>query len=139
MTGSRFAKLILLCALGALLFACVREGSPQLIQVLEVAPNEAEVGDRVTILGAGFPQGKVAHLAFRGTLHRPGEKPIEDAEILAEGTVKNAQQIDLAFTDALQALFCGAPGDAAHTTFDGELEVAFAAAIRGSAPSAATL
>jgi hypothetical protein len=68
--------MVLLCALALALFACVREGSPQLIQVLEVAPNDAEVGDRIAVLGAGFPQGKAAHLAFRGTLHRPGERPI---------------------------------------------------------------
>jgi NADH-quinone oxidoreductase subunit H len=129
----------MIAILALALVACVREGSPQLIQVLEVAPNEAEVGDRITILGAGFPQGKAAHLAFRGTLHRPGERPIEDTEILAEGTVKNAQQIDLAFTEAMQTLFCGPAGEAAHTTFDGEVEVAFAAASASSPPIAATL
>ena len=129
-----------LAVLFALLFvACIREGSPQLIQVLEVAPREAEVGDRVEILGAGFPQGKPAHLAFRGTLFRPGEHPIEDAEITAEGTVRNAQQIELAFTEALEALFCGTTGRLTHTTFDGELEVAFSAASPGAPPIAATL
>ncbi len=122
-----------------LLVACIREGSPQLIQVLEVAPREAEVGDRLVILGSGFPQGKPAHLAFRGTLFRPGERPIEDAEINAEGTVRNAQQIELAFTDALEALFCGAAARMTHTTFDGELEVAFTAASPGAPPIAATL
>lgn len=121
------------------LTGCVREGSPQLIQVLELAPHEAEVGDRITIIGAGFPQGRAAHLAFRGTLLRPGERPIDDAEIVAEATVKNAQQIELAFTEALQALFCGPTGEAAHTTFAGELEVAFSAASPGAPPIAATL
>src|SRR5271154_4199704 len=103
---SPFAGIIALVALCALaLVACVRDGSPQLIQVLEVAPSEAEVGERIEILGVGFPQGKPAHLVFRGTLFRPGERPIEDAEIAAEGTVRNAQQIELAFTEAMQALF----------------------------------
>jgi NADH-quinone oxidoreductase subunit H len=140
LSRSRPSLLAGVVALVALfLVACVRDGSPQLIQVLELAPHEAEIGDRIEILGNGFPQGKAAHLAFRGTLFRPGERPIEDTEVVAEGTVRNAQQIELAFTEAMQALFCGGAGQEIHTTFDGELEVAFTAASAGSPPIAATL
>src|SRR5262249_36125616 len=128
-----------LCAFVAFAAGCIRDGSPQLIQLLEVAPREAEVGERLAVMGAGFPQGKPARLAFRGTLYRPGERPIDDAEIPAQGTVLTAQHIELVFTDALQAAFCGVGDRAAHTTFEGELEVAFAAAAPGAPPIAATL
>ena len=137
----RFVSLVPLLALASLvsLASCARDPSLQLIQVLEVAPREAEVGERLAIMGAGFPQGKTAHLAFRGTLHRPGERPIDGVEISAQGLVVTAQQIELLFNDALEESFCGVADNAVHTTFEGELDVAFAAASPGAAPIAATL
>src|SRR5580658_8330879 len=69
------------------LLGCTRDSYPQLIQVLDLAPHEAEVGDRLEVLGSGFPQGKAAHLVFRGNLHRPGFKPVNGVEIEVEGTV----------------------------------------------------
>src|SRR5262249_44361532 len=79
------------------------------------------------------------HLAFRGTLYRPGRRPIERAEITAQALVTSAQQIELAFTESLESLFCGAGEEASHTTFEGEVEVAFTAAYAGAPPIAGTL
>ena len=61
--------------LGVSLVGCQKDSMPQLIQVLDLAPHEAEVGDRLEVLGSGFPHGKTAHLVFRGNLNRPGERP----------------------------------------------------------------
>jgi NADH-quinone oxidoreductase subunit H len=139
-TQARLAIVILFAAvLVSALSACMREGSPQLIQVLDVAPREAEAGDRLEIIGAGFPQGRAAHIEFRGTLRRPGERPLRDAIIAAEGVVLGPQQVELHVTDELEALFCGVADQAAHTTFEGEIDVAFDAANTGAPPIAATL
>ena len=130
---------VALAALVVLVGACVREPSPQLIQVLDVSPREVELGDKIAVFGSGFPRGRDAHLAFRGKLFRPGERPLDDVDIEAHGAVDDEQRITLAFDDALAALFAGVGDRAAHTTFDGELEVAFAAAAPGAPPIAATL
>src|SRR5262245_3878947 len=98
------------------LVGCQREVGPQLIQVLDVAPREVEVGDRLEIVGNGFPQGKTAKIAFRGKLFRPGEAP-ESATIDADGAVQSSTQIELVFTEGLKELFCGAGDKSTHTTF----------------------
>ena len=90
----RFMAVLGFLALTCTLVACQRETLPPLIQVLEFAPREAEVGDKLELRGAGFPQGKSAQIAFHGTLHRPGEKPVSGVEIEATGLVTAAQSID---------------------------------------------
>lgn len=119
--------------------ACGREASPQLVQVLDVAPREVEAGDRLAVVGQGFPPGKTARVTFRGALRRPGERPERGVEIVASGAVTGPEQVQIAFTEVTQALFCGAADRAVHTTFDGELEVAFAAAVPGAPPIAGVL
>src|SRR3954463_13303834 len=101
-------RLLLLAVIALVMsvIGCVIETPPQLIQVLDFAPREAEVGDRLELSGVGFPQGRPARLAFRGTLYRPGEKPTTGVEILAQGVVTSSQQIDLALSETLEALFC---------------------------------
>jgi NADH-quinone oxidoreductase subunit H len=119
--------------------ACARDASPQLVQVLDVAPREVEAGDHLAIVGQGFPPGKAARVTFRGTLRRPGERAEHGAEIEAQGAVTGPEQVQLAFSETTQALFCGAADRAVHTTFDGEVEVAFAAAVPGAPPVAGVL
>jgi NADH-quinone oxidoreductase subunit H len=119
--------------------SCTRELGPQLVNVTDVVPRAVELGDRVVLVGEGFPAGKPARVTFRGTLHRPGERPETGAEIVTSATVLGPDQAELAFTEPVQALFCGAGDRAAHTTFDGDVEVAFAAAAPGAPPIAGTL
>ena len=119
--------------------ACGRESSPQLVQVLDLAPREVEVGERVNLVGEGFPPGKPARVTFRGTLLRPGERPERGAEGVATGAVIGPEHVELGFTEATQALFCGAGDRVAHTTFEGDVEVAFAAAAPGAPPIAGVL
>lgn len=118
---------------------CLREASPQLVRVSDIAPREVEPGDRVAVVGEGFPPGREARVTFRGTLHRPGEKPETAAEIAVSGVVASAEQVEVAFTETMQAMFCRAGDRASHTTFEGDLEVAFAAATAGAAPVAGVL
>jgi NADH-quinone oxidoreductase subunit H len=119
--------------------ACGREASPQLVQVLDMAPREVEVGERVNLLGEGFPPGKPAMVTFRGTLLRPGERPERGAEVVASGAVVGPEHVELGFTEVTEALFCGAGDRKAHTTFEGDVEVAFAAAAPGAPPIAGVL
>ncbi|HEY1690956.1 MAG TPA: NADH-quinone oxidoreductase subunit H [Polyangiaceae bacterium] len=119
--------------------ACGVAASPQLVQVLDVAPRQVEVGERVAILGAGFPPGKPARITFRGTLHRPGQRAETDAAIVTTGTVVGPDHVELLVGEATQALFCGAGERALHTTFEGDVEVAFAAAAPGAPPVAGEL
>jgi NADH-quinone oxidoreductase subunit H len=114
-------------------------GSLQLIRVSDFAPRDVEPGDRVAIVGEGFPAGKPARVTFRGVLHRPGALAQEGAEISVWGTVAAPDRVEVAFDDAAQALFCGAGDRAAHTTFEGDLEVAFASALPGAPPIAGFL
>jgi NADH-quinone oxidoreductase subunit H len=126
--------------LAAAVLGCQREGAvPQLIQVLDFAPHEAEVGDRLEVIGSGFPEGKEAQITFRGVLHRPGEKPVRDTEIDVEGTVSSTEQIEIPFTEGLEARFCGSGDKATHTTFIGDVEVAFPAATPGAPPIVGSL
>jgi NADH-quinone oxidoreductase subunit H len=129
----------LLAVLVAVSGAFVAPGSLQLLRVTEVTPREVEVGDRLAIGGDGFPPGRSARVTFRGTLHRPGERAERGAEIVTQGTVAGPERVDVAFDESLQALFCGAGDRAAHVTFEGEAEVAFASASPGQPPVAGVL
>ncbi len=117
----------------------VPPADPALVQVVSLTPTDVEPGDRIAIAGEGFPAGKEARVRFQGTLYRPGEKPLRDAEVLLTGTVTGPEQVEVDFRDAAQALFCGAGDRAVHTTFEGDVEVAFAAASPGAPPVAGTL
>jgi NADH-quinone oxidoreductase subunit H len=119
--------------------ACARDASPQLIGVLDVSPREVELGERLAIVGQGFPPGKPARVAFRGTLYRSGERAVRGAEIVVAGTVLGPEQVEVGFGEATEALFCGGGDRAVHTTFEGEIEVAFAAAARAAPPIAGVL
>ncbi|HEY8089063.1 MAG TPA: NADH-quinone oxidoreductase subunit H [Polyangiaceae bacterium] len=116
--------------------ACGRGASPQLLQVSDVVPREIELGERLAILGEGFPPGKPARVTFRGILHRPGQRPEKGVEIAVPGVVQGPGRVEVAFTEATQTLFSGAGDRAAHTTFEGSIEVAFAAAVPGTPPVA---
>jgi NADH-quinone oxidoreductase subunit H len=122
------------CALAA----CARDPGPSLIEATDVAPREVEAGDRLEVTGAAFPEGKRARVTFRGELHRPGERA-RSAEIEAQGAAESATQIEVDVTEPLEELFCGVGESAAHTTFTGDVEVAFAAAARGAPPVSATV
>jgi NADH-quinone oxidoreductase subunit H len=128
----------LLAAAGAIVMAPPLVG-PALVQVTSLSPTDVEPGDRITLTGEGFPAGKEARVRFRGTLHRPGASPVRDVEIAATGVVTSPEAVEVDFREGTQTLFSGAGDRAAHTTFEGEVEVAFAAAAPGAAPVAGVL
>src|SRR5258707_68157 len=127
----RAAAIAMLLALPA----CERDATPQLIHVDDLVPREAEVGGVLEIHRSGCPQGRAAHVRFRGMLHRPGEAPVS-AEIEAPGTATLTTEVSVDFDDDLESRFCGVGKRAAHTTFSGEVEVAFSPALEGAPPVA---
>jgi NADH-quinone oxidoreductase subunit H len=118
---------------------CERETTPPLIQVLGVSPHEVEEGDRLVIEGVGFPEGKVAHVAFRGDLHRPGVPAVQGVEVDVDAVASNGTVLEVPVTPAFAQLFAGAGDHAAHTTFSGDVTVAFAARATAAPPVAGTL
>lgn len=110
-----------------------------LITVRGATPRDLERGDRLALVGTGFPAGKMARVTFRGTLRRPGETPRANAEVTLRGVAVGPERVELNLDEPAEALFCGAADQAVHTTFEGEVVVAFAAAIAGTPPVAGTL
>src|SRR3954471_19277156 len=100
--------LVLLASAG-----CVTvDAPPQLLNVLDFAPREAEVGDRLEVIGSGFPEGKPAHVIFKGALNRPGKKTIKGAEVEVDAVSTSSDRVEMIFTEGLQAAFCGKGDDA---------------------------
>ena len=126
-------------ALSSATAACERETTPPLIEVREVSPRELEEGDHLTIQGVGFPEGKIAHIAFRGDLHRPGMPPVTGVRVDVDAMVGSSTELDLPMNAPLVKLFVGTGDRAAHTTFSGDVTVAFAAATPAAPPVAGTL
>ncbi len=135
----RILALLAVLAALALLMGCERDYGPSLIQVDALAPRQVELGDRLEVSGVGFPQGHEARLTFRGVLHRPGEDPVTGASIDVEGEVAAPDRIEVPVTAAVLALFCRGGALAVHTTFEGALDVVFAASSPGAPPVAGTL
>jgi NADH-quinone oxidoreductase subunit H len=124
--------LVFLIALGVP--ACVtNEAAPQLLHVMDFVPREADLGDRLEVVGTGFPEGKPALITFRGTLSRPGT-PRARAAIDVEALSTSSDRIEMIFTEALRAAFCGKSDQALHTTFAGDVVVSFPALSPGALP-----
>lgn len=120
-----FVRIALVLSLILAATGCARELPIELVKVVSVMPRAVERGDRLEIAGSGFPQGRTARVALRGTLHRPGVSP-ESTAIVSEGLVVAPERIEVVLDERFESLFCGSGADADHTTFVGELEVAFA-------------
>jgi NADH-quinone oxidoreductase subunit H len=126
MFGSRFGGLLVAVATLIGLIGCAAPGGdpPELLNVIDVAPREVDVGDRIEVLGTTLPTGeaKDAEVTFKGELRRPGQPPV-DAEIKVEKAQISTDKVSMIFTEGLEARFCGRGDEAAHTTFHGDVVV----------------
>jgi NADH-quinone oxidoreductase subunit H len=132
-SGVSTILLLLVAILGGAV-GCQREATPSLVQVLELTPHEVETGDRVRITGVGFPEGKTAHVAFHGDLFRPATAPVRGVEIDVDAVVVSGTELEVPLNEAVERLFVGSRDHAAHTTFSGDLTVAFAAGAPAAPP-----
>jgi NADH-quinone oxidoreductase subunit H len=129
--------------LGAVLalFGCAADNAaPDLLNVIDVAPREVDVGDRIEVLGVSLPTGeaKEAKVVFNGDLLRPGQDPLHKQTITVEKAVVGSDKITMFVTEGLQARFCGHGDQALHTTFKGDVTVLLPT-LRGGMPVKGTV
>jgi len=131
----RHALFACLCATAFLITSgCERQIAPPLVEVTELAPREVEPGDRLELHGTGFPQGRTGRVTLEGTVFRAGEPPFRGVSIDLEGTVATPDRLEIVVRDTLADRLCGRGDHAAHATFRGDVEVAFASNIAGAPP-----
>lgn len=127
----RHAAWIALALFGAA--ACERDASPNLLEVTDLNPHSLEVGDRLTVNGSGFPEGRAARVRFHGDVFRAGHSPLHDVSIVAPAAASDPHAITVALTNELSREFCGT-GDAVHATFRGAVTASFQAKVSGAPP-----
>jgi NADH-quinone oxidoreductase subunit H len=115
--------------------------APELLNVIDVAPREVDVGDRIEILGANLPtaEAKVATVTFRGTLRRPGQTPLTDQVVQVDQALVSSDKVSMIFTEGLQTRFAGRGDDAVHTTFHGDVTVEIPSTTPGALPVTGTV
>jgi len=115
-----------------------RDNSPNLLEVSDLNPHALEVGDRLTLTGSGFPEGRAAKVSFHGDVFRAGQSPLRDVTIVATAAASDPHSIAITLNAELARDFCGA-GDAVHATFRGATTAAFQARESGAPPVRGTL
>ncbi len=127
--------LALLLVLGCCLVGCnLRPDSPELLQVSAVHPSAVEVGDRLEIVGSGFPEGRTGTATFAGRLARPGSPAASARGIVARAAAVSRQRLLVEIDPELVAAFSGRGAGARHTTFHGTVVVAFSPLLPGAPP-----
>ncbi len=118
---------------------CDTQGtSPNLLEVSDLSPRSLEVGDRLSLNGSGFPEGRAAKVSFHGDVFRAGQTPLRDVTIVAPAAASDPHSIAITLGAELAREFCGA-GDAVHATFRGAATAAFTAREAGAPPVRGTL
>jgi len=102
---------------------CVRDRGEDLLVLLDIQPQNVELGDRVQVIGKGFPVGKKATLAFSGTRHRPGKAPETRWSTTVEATAIAEDTVEFILTEGVLRRLGND-----HVTFEGDVVVGFAAA-----------
>ncbi len=134
--------LFTLCAAILALAGCaIDRSAPELLHVIDVAPREADVGDRLEVLGTNLPAGdaKEATVEFRGELRRPGQPPRTGQVIEVDRAQVYSDKVSMLLTDGLLTRFCGHGEDAIHATFHGEVVVTIPSSTAGSLPVTGTV
>ncbi len=114
-------------------WSCRASDSANLLNVIDVAPRDVEVGDTIEVLGTNLPSGdvKYASVTLQGKLYRPGAEGT-DFETTIEGAKPTPDKVSFTFTEGLQTLLCGTGEEAAHTTFRGDVIVRFPPSAEGA-------
>jgi NADH-quinone oxidoreductase subunit H len=132
-------------ALLGTLTGCARfddeRAAPELLNVVDLAPREVDVGDRIEVLGTNLPAGKAkeATVVFKGELRRPGRPPLTKQTIKIDRAQVSTDKVSMIFSEGLQARFCGRGDDAIHTTFHGDVVVTVAPIADGGMPVTGTV
>ena len=132
----------LVCLLILLAWVVGCEGSrsePELLVVADIGPPQLELGDRVEIVGDGFPEGRSATVEFEGELHRVGDPEVRSYRhsFVARSGGRNLVAFVPSEAELLELVGTGAT--AAHTTFRGRVRVAFGSRQAKAGPVYGTL
>jgi hypothetical protein len=128
-----------LFALFALALGCSAPNTgPALLQLTELSARDVGKGDKLEISGAGFPEGRVARLTFRGDVFRPGRAAARDVEVSIPAQTSTPHLLEATIPEDLVSAFCGRD-DGAHATFRGDLTAAFSPRKSGAPPVAGSL
>jgi NADH-quinone oxidoreductase subunit H len=102
----------------------VRE-EPQLLVVADVSPTQVELGDRLEVVGDGFPDGRRATVQLTGLVYRAGDSQVRGYEqsFMARSAGRNT--VTVVPTEAQLTELVGIGEDARHATFRGEVRLAF--------------
>jgi NADH-quinone oxidoreductase subunit H len=106
---------------------------PSMIDVADVQPREVEVGDRLEIVGSGFPLKRTAHVLLRGNVHKPG-LAAEPVAIAIDAETRSEGKLEIPLTSQITERIVGTGESALHATFRGDVVVSFAPAESGTAP-----
>ncbi len=129
----------LLFAVPALVLGCSAPNTgPGLLQLTELSAREVGRGDKLEISGAGFPEGRVARLTFRGDVFRPGRVAAHDVEVSIPANTATPHLLEATIPEELVSALCGRD-DGAHATFRGDVTAAFAPRKSGASPVAGSL
>lgn len=123
---------------GVSLAGCQFEERVDLLRVVRVDPSSASGGDRITIWGEGFPEGRPATLTFQGDVYRPAMPPEHDVRFTARATPGPRGAVVLLWDADLERRLTGSRASAAHATFRGDLRVVFEPAAHGVLPIGGT-
>jgi NADH-quinone oxidoreductase subunit H len=115
------------------------EGHPQLLTPLDLTPREVDLGDRIEVIGVGFPEGKTAKVRFQGSVYRPGRAAETGVVVEVDAVSSSSSRIGFGLSEGLQARFAGAGASAGHATFRGDVVVSFDGATPGSLPVEGTI
>lgn len=132
--GARLLPWLVVAALAG----CQRGGGAELLEVDAVLPAEAQFGDSIQIFGEGFGLGSPATVTFRGQVYRAGRPP-EALEVSFRAQTESQRELALLLSREAESAFCGAPEQASHATFRGDVSVAIAARDPGAPPATGTL
>lgn len=126
-TSLRAILLLVLTASAVALLGCNSADDPALLLVSDIAPSRIELGDRISVLGDNFVEGRPATVELSGFLHKSGAPdPVAyRARFSARSEAKNL----ITFSpreEELSELVGGVHGGQ-HTTFRGSVSVFFEA------------
>ncbi len=111
-----------------------QQPSAELLKLTALGPTRVDTGDRIELLGEGFPEGKAATLTFRGSLSRPGRPVAEDVELVVRAEGSSTHRLTAVLTEAAQEQFCGVGDEATNATFRGHVVAAFSPRASGAPP-----
>jgi hypothetical protein len=90
---SLVARGVVLLALECAAGCELHDASPNLLEVTDLNPHSLEVGDRLTLNGSGFPEGRTARISFHGDVFRAGQTPLHDVTIVAPAAASEPHSI----------------------------------------------